>query len=60
MTVKSGAVLTMLSCPRCETRSWLADGEPVSKDDVLRMTSGDADFVMTAPAKKPRRTAARR
>jgi hypothetical protein len=60
MTVKTGQVLTMLSCPRCEARTWLADGKPVSKDEVLKLTSGDADFVMTAPATKPRRAAARR
>jgi Zn-finger nucleic acid-binding protein len=58
MSVKTGQELTMLSCPSCETRSWLADGEPVPRDEVLRLTSGDPDFVVKPPAngvRKPRK-----
>lgn len=45
MKLKSGQTLRMISCTRCETRSWTADGEPMELDDVLRLTSGDPDFV---------------
>jgi DNA-directed RNA polymerase subunit RPC12/RpoP len=45
MKLKSGQTLRMISCTRCEPRSWTADGEHVGLDDVLRLTSGDPDFV---------------
>lgn len=54
MTNKSGQVLTMLSCTRCEARSWLVDGQQIGRDDVLKLTSGDPDFVMV-PSVQPRR-----
>ena len=59
MTVKGGQELTMLSCGRCEARSWLSDGAPVSKSDVLKLTSGDPDFAVVPSAKTQRRTAQR-
>lgn len=59
MKVKGGQTLTMLSCTRCETRSWLADGAPVSMADVLKITAGDPDFVVQ-PSVKTQRRAARR
>ena len=52
MTVASGSVLTMISCNRCEARTWLADGEPVAIADVLKITADDPDFVVTPAARK--------
>jgi hypothetical protein len=46
MTVKTGQVLAMLSCPKCESRTWYADGTPVTKDEVLRITANDPEFVV--------------
>jgi hypothetical protein len=46
MTAKNKQVLTMVSCPKCETRSWYADGSPVSKDEVLKITANDPEFVV--------------
>lgn len=48
MKVKTGEELTMLSCSRCEERRWLADGTAVSREEVLRLTSGNPDFVTAA------------
>ena len=48
MRGKDGHTLTMVSCPRCETRSWYADGEPIERDDVLKLSAGDPAFVMTS------------
>ncbi|MBK5306137.1 MAG: hypothetical protein JJD92_05565 [Frankiaceae bacterium] len=59
MKVKGGQALTMLSCGRCEARSWLSDGEPVSKSDVLKLTAGDPDFTVVPSPKTQRRTAKR-
>ena len=59
MTTKTGRQLSLLSCTRCETRSWTADGQPVSRDEVLRLTAGDPDFVVTpAPARVRKKAAA--
>jgi hypothetical protein len=46
MKAKNNQVLTMLSCPRCETRSWYADGAPVTMGEVLRITANDPEFVV--------------
>jgi hypothetical protein len=47
MRNKGGPQLTMLSCGRCEHRTWLADGETLSKDQVLAVVSGRED--LTSP-----------
>ena len=47
MRGKDGHTLTMLSCPRCESRTWFADGEPVERTDVLKLSAGNPDFVMS-------------
>lgn len=60
MTTKAGRVLTMRSCPRCESRSWLADGAPVSSDDILRLTADDPDFALVPYATKQKRDSGRR
>jgi hypothetical protein len=57
MTVGSGTTLTLLSCSRCEGRTWLADGELISMDEVLKLTSGDPDFAVAASPRKQRRRA---
>lgn len=54
MRAKGGQLLTMLSCSRCEHRSWRADDQPVSMAEVLRITSGDADFTMAPSSKRER------
>jgi DNA-directed RNA polymerase subunit RPC12/RpoP len=54
MTVKSGQVLTMVSCPKCESRSWYADGTPVSKEEVLKITANDPEFVVVPSPSKAR------
>ena len=46
MTTKSGQVLTMTSCPRCESRSWYAAHQPVSIDAVLKITAKDPEIRM--------------
>ncbi|MCW2573265.1 MAG: hypothetical protein JWO88_3323 [Frankiales bacterium] len=52
MTAKNNQVLTMLSCPKCETRSWYADGTPVTMQEVLQITANDPEFVvMPSPGK---------
>jgi hypothetical protein len=56
MTVKSGQVLTMVSCPGCETRSWYADGTPVTKGEVLKITANDPDFVVVPSVSTTRKT----
>lgn len=58
MTSKTGQRLALLSCSRCETRTWTADGQPVSREEVLRITAGDPDFVMTPVPARVRRKAA--
>lgn len=61
MTSKTGRSLLLLSCTRCETRTWTADGEPVSRDEMLRITAGDPDFVVTpSPARVRKKAAAKR
>jgi hypothetical protein len=60
MTTRTGQVLTMLSCPRCELRTWTSDGEPVPMDQVLKLTSGNPDFAMSENDGKPRRASPRR
>ena len=45
MRNKDGPQMTMLSCPECENRTWLADGEPLSRDEALAVVSGRADFI---------------
>ena len=59
MKVKSGQTLTFVSCTRCETRSWLADGVPVPMEEVLKITAGDPDFTVKPSVKTQRRTAPR-
>ena len=55
MKAKTGQVLAMSSCTRCETRTWTADGQAVSRDEVLRITSGNPDFEVVQTPKKVRR-----
>lgn len=52
MKAKTGQQLTMLSCPRCETRTWLADGVAVPMEEVLKITSGDPEFEKTTEGRK--------
>jgi hypothetical protein len=59
MKVGGGQTLTMLSCGRCENRTWLADGQPISTSDVLKLTAGDPDFVVTPSPTTQRRKAKR-
>ena len=54
MTAKTGEVLALASCTRCETRTWTSDGVPVEMADVLKITSGDPDFVVTPSGRKAR------
>ena len=54
MQAKNGQVLTMLSCPRCETRSWYADGTPVTMQEVLKITANDPEFVVMPVASRVR------
>jgi hypothetical protein len=54
MVAKNDQVLTMLSCPNCETRSWYADGTPVTMQEVLRITANDPEFVVMPSASKAR------
>lgn len=46
MRNKGGPQMTMLSCPRCENRTWLADGELVSNEQALAVVSGREDFTL--------------
>ena len=54
MTAAGGQIMTMISCNQCEHRSWLADGEPVSLSEVLKITANDPDFVVIPGARKSR------
>jgi hypothetical protein len=54
MTAKNQQVLTMVSCSKCETRSWYADGNPVTKDEVLKITANDPEFVVMPSTGKQR------
>ena len=54
MKAKNGQVLALASCTKCETRTWTADGVPVEVQDVLKITSGDPDFVVTPSGRKSR------
>lgn len=58
MKVKSGQLLTMLSCSGCETRSWFADGAPLPLKDVLKITAGDPSFEVKPSVKAEKRRAA--
>jgi len=60
MTVKPDRVLTMVSCSRCETRTWFADGEQISMDDVLKITSGNPEFVVNPSTRAPKHAPSRR
>lgn len=53
----SGQTLTMVSCSGCETRTWLSGGKPVPMEDVLKITSGDPEFVITPSVQTKRRRA---
>lgn len=57
MQLKDGKTLTMASCPRCETRSWASDGQPVTMSEVLALTSGDPDFRLSPSSGKGRQRA---
>jgi len=46
ITTKAGEVLTLQSCMRCETRTWLTGGHRIDRDEVLRLSAGDADFAL--------------
>jgi hypothetical protein len=54
MTAKNQQALTMVSCSKCETTSWYADGSPVSKEEVLKITANDPDFVVMPISGKQR------
>jgi hypothetical protein len=54
MTAKNQQLLTMLSCPKCETRSWYADGVPVTMQEVLKITANDPEFVVMPTASRVR------
>jgi hypothetical protein len=54
MVAKNDQVLTMLSCPKCETRSWYADGSPVTMQEVLKITANDPEFVVMPTASRVR------
>lgn len=54
MRAKNGQLLTTLSCPTCETRSWYADGSPVSMQEVLKITANDPEFVVMPSVGKQR------
>ena len=43
MRNKDGPQLTMLSCSQCENRTWLADGELLSREEALAVVSGRDD-----------------
>ena len=43
MRNRGGPQMTMLSCGRCENRTWLADGEPLSREEVLAVVAGRED-----------------
>ena len=47
MRNKGGPQLTMLSCGRCENRTWLSDGEPLSPEEVLSVVSGREGFALS-------------
>jgi hypothetical protein len=55
MTTRDGRVLTMASCPRCESRQWTADGRPVSVAEVLQITAADPDLLIASSAGRARR-----
>jgi hypothetical protein len=59
MRAKGGQLLTMLSCTRCESRVWLADGQPVVMSEVLKLTAGDPEFAVQPSASSSRRSARR-
>ncbi|MDX6214704.1 MAG: hypothetical protein QOG99_288 [Frankiales bacterium] len=49
MTIKEGpttTILTMLSCGRCENRTWRVDGEEVSTARALAVVAGRDDFAL--------------
>lgn len=52
MTTKQGRRMRMVSCTRCETRTWLSeDGSLMSNDDVFRVAAGDPAFELK-PARR--------
>ena len=51
MRNKDGPSMTMLSCRKCENRTWLADGEPLSREAAIAVVAGRDDF--TVSSKKP-------
>lgn len=55
MTTRSDPVLVMSSCTRCEYRAWTADGSPVTREEVLRLTAGDPDLVIEPSPSRRRR-----
>lgn len=53
MTTKQGRRMRMVSCPRCETRTWLTeDGSPLGSDDVYRIAAGDPEFELKPAPRK--------
>ena len=46
LTIKEGPAMTMLSCGGCEHRTWLVDGEEVSKARALAVVAGRDDFAL--------------
>lgn len=56
MTTKQGQRMRMVSCTRCETRTWLAaDGSVMSSDEVFRIAAGDPQFELKAAPRQPSR-----
>lgn len=54
MTTKQGRRMRLVSCTRCETRTWLSeDGSLMSSDDVFRIAAGDPDFELKPAPRKP-------
>ena len=52
MKAKNGQTLTMVSCPRCEARTWYSQGEPVRRDEALQIANGDPDFEMRSAGRR--------
>jgi hypothetical protein len=46
MRNRGGPQMTMMSCSRCENRTWFADGEPLSREQALAVVAGRDDFAL--------------
>lgn len=52
MTARGGEALELVSCPRCETRTWFADGQPLTQEELFRLASGNPDFGLDATRRR--------